>query len=72
MIDELKPDVVIDAILAKKNLGTRKDEAPVVIGVGPGFSAPDTVHAVIESNRGPNLGRTIYGAPRNPIRAYRP
>jgi xanthine dehydrogenase accessory factor len=60
MIADLKPDVVVDAILAKRNLGTCKDEAPVVIGVGPGFSAPDLVHAVIESNRGPNLGRAIY------------
>lgn len=60
MIAELKPDVVVDAILAKKNLGTSRDEAPAVIGVGPGFSAPETVHAVIESNRGPNLGRAIY------------
>ena len=60
MIGQLKPDVVIDAILAKSNLGTYKDEAPLVIGVGPGFSAPETVHAVIESNRGPNLGRAIY------------
>jgi xanthine dehydrogenase accessory factor len=60
IIGELKPDVVVDAILAKKNLGTRIDEAPVVIGVGPGFSAPDTVHAAIESNRGSNLGRVIY------------
>jgi xanthine dehydrogenase accessory factor len=60
IITELKPDVVIDAILAKRNLGTNKDEAPLVIGVGPGFSAPDIVHAVIESNRGPNLGKAIY------------
>jgi xanthine dehydrogenase accessory factor len=60
IIAELKPEVVIDAILAKKNLGTRKEEAPAVIGVGPGFSAPDVVHAAIESNRGPGLGRAIY------------
>jgi xanthine dehydrogenase accessory factor len=60
IIDELKPDVIIDAILAKRNLGTHRDEAPLVIGVGPGFSAPDTVHAVVESNRGLNLGRAIY------------
>ena len=39
-IGTIKPDVVIDAIMAKKNLGTRKDEAPLVIGVGPGFTAP--------------------------------
>jgi xanthine dehydrogenase accessory factor len=60
IIAELKPDVVVDAILAKKNTGTQKEEAPAVIGVGPGFSAPDVVHAAIESNRGPDLGRAIY------------
>lgn len=64
IISELKPDVVVDAILAKRNLGTSKAEAAVVIGVGPGFSAPDVVHAAIESNRGPYVGRAIYdGAP---------
>jgi xanthine dehydrogenase accessory factor len=60
IIAELQLDVVVDAILAKRNLGTNKDEAPVVIGVGPGFSAPDMVHAVIESNRGDSLGQAIY------------
>jgi len=60
IIVDLKPDVVVDAILAKRNLGTSKMEAPAVIGVGPGFSAPDVVHAVVESNRGRNLGRVIY------------
>jgi len=60
IIADLKPDVVVDAILAKRNLGTSKDEASIVIGVGPGFSAPDMVHAAIESNRGLNLGRAIY------------
>jgi xanthine dehydrogenase accessory factor len=59
-IAAIKPDVVVDAILAKRNLGTRREEAPVVIGVGPGFSAPGVVHAVIESNRGPDLGRAIF------------
>ncbi|MCX8022152.1 MAG: selenium-dependent molybdenum cofactor biosynthesis protein YqeB [Syntrophorhabdaceae bacterium] len=60
IIGELKPYVVIDAIMAKRNLGTSKNEAPVVIGVGPGFSAPDMVHAAVESNRGHNLGRVYY------------
>jgi xanthine dehydrogenase accessory factor len=60
IIGDLKPDIVIDAILAKRNLGTVRDEAPVVIGVGPGFSAPDVVHAAVESNRGANLGRAIF------------
>ncbi len=66
IIPDLKPYVVVDAILAKKNLGTNRDEAPVVIGVGPGFSAPDVVHAVIESNRGPNLGQAIYRGSAQP------
>lgn len=56
----LKPHVVVDAILAKRNLGTTRDEAPLVIGVGPGFEAPEGVHVVIESNRGHDLGRVIY------------
>lgn len=55
----LKPDVVIDAIIAKKNLGTTIDMAPLVIGVGPGFTAGNDVHLVIESMRGHNLARII-------------
>jgi xanthine dehydrogenase accessory factor len=66
IVDDLKPDVVIDAILAKRNLGTVKDEAPLVIGVGPGFSAPQDVHVVVESSRGHNLGRTIYEGTAEP------
>ena len=53
----LKPDVVIDAIIAKKNLGTTINMAPLVIGVGPGFTAGNDVHLVIESMRGHNLAR---------------
>lgn len=53
------PDVVIDGILAKRNLGTRKDEAPLVIALGPGFEAGVDCHAVIETNRGHDLGRII-------------
>lgn len=57
--DFLKPDVVVDAILAKRNLGTKSDDAPLVIGLGPGFTAGRDVHAVIETNRGHHLGRVI-------------
>lgn len=59
-INELKPDIVVDAILAKKNLGTTKDQAQVVIGVGPGFTADLDCDAVVETMRGHNLGRVIY------------
>lgn len=55
----LKSDVVVDAIIAKKNLGTTIDMAPLVIGVGPGFTAGQDVHLVIESMRGHNLARII-------------
>jgi len=57
--DKIRPDVVVDAILAKKNLGTVITEAPLVIGLGPGFDAGKDVHMVIETNRGHNLGRII-------------
>jgi len=55
----LKPMVVVDAIMAKRNLGTKIDEAPLVIGLGPGFRAGGNVHVVIETLRGHNLGRII-------------
>ncbi|MCX7857976.1 MAG: selenium-dependent molybdenum cofactor biosynthesis protein YqeB [Deltaproteobacteria bacterium] len=59
-VTELKPDVLIDATMAKRYTGTKKNEAPIVICIGPGFKAPDHCHAVIESQRGHNLGRVIY------------
>ena len=53
----LKPDIVVDAIIAKKNMGTAKEMAPLVIGVGPGFTAGEDVDLVVESMRGHNLAR---------------
>ncbi|NOX33091.1 MAG: EF2563 family selenium-dependent molybdenum hydroxylase system protein [Deltaproteobacteria bacterium] len=58
-IKVIRPHVVIDAIIAKKNLGTNMLEAPLVIGLGPGFEAGRDVHMAIETNRGHNLGRLI-------------
>lgn len=55
----LKPDVLVDAILAKKNLGTQITDAPCVIGVGPGFTAGVDCHAAVETMRGHTLGRVI-------------
>lgn len=56
----LHPEVVVDAILAKRNLGTKITDAPVVIGVGPGFTAGVDCHGVVETMRGHTLGRVIY------------
>ena len=58
--DALHPDALVDAILAKRNLGTRMTDAPVVVGVGPGFTAGEDCHAVVETMRGHTLGRVIY------------
>lgn len=63
---QLRPDVVVDAILAKRNLGTRIDDAPLVIGVGPGFCAGQDCHYVIETQRGHDLGRVIEEGPAAP------
>lgn len=65
-IKTLQPEVVVDAILAKRNLGTKIDDAPIVITLGPGFSAGADCHAVIETMRGHDLGRVILQGPAAP------
>lgn len=60
ILNEIKPDILIDAILAKKNLGTNKDMAPITIGVGPGFSTGIDVDLVVETSRGHYLGKVIF------------
>lgn len=62
----LAPDVLVDARMEKRNLGTRRGDAPVVIALGPGFSAGLDCHAVIETNRGHFLGRAIYHGSAEP------
>lgn len=62
----LKPAVVVDAIVAKRNTGTRISDAPLVIGLGPGFTAGGDVHAVVETNRGHHLGRVIWSGSAQP------
>ncbi len=59
LLSQVCPDVVVDAIIAKKNLGTTLSDAPLVIGLGPGFTAQGDVHRVIETMRGHDLGRVI-------------
>ena len=60
IIRRWRPDVVVDSILAKKNLGTKITDAPTVIGVGPGFTAGVDCHCVVETKRGHYLGRCIW------------
>ncbi len=60
---KLKPAALVDGILAKKNLGTTRDMAPVTVALGPGFTAGKDVDAVIETCRGHSLGRVIYEGP---------
>ena len=62
----IQPEVIVDAVLAKKNLGTHMNEAPLVIGLGPGFYAGKDVHLVIETNRGHNLGIIITSGEAEP------
>jgi xanthine dehydrogenase accessory factor len=64
--DVIKPDVVIDATLAKRNLGTTINDAPLVVALGPGFVAGEDVHWVVETNRGHNLGRLILKGAADP------
>ena len=63
---QMRPPVVVDARMAKKNLGARLADAPRVIGLGPGFTAGVDCHAVIETNRGHNLGRVYWEGSAEP------
>lgn len=60
ILDIIKSDIVVDAILAKKNIGLSKDIAKIVIALGPGFNAGYDCDIVIETNRGHSLGRLIF------------
>ncbi len=62
----INPDVVVDAILAKKNLGTSINDAPLVIALGPGFQVGKDAHFVVETDRGHNLGRLLTGGSAEP------
>jgi len=62
----LRPDVIVDAILAKRNTGTSIRDAPLVIALGPGFEAGRDAHFVVETNRGHNLGRLLTSGSAEP------
>ena len=59
ILKSVRPAVLIDAIMAKRNLGTRRDMAPLTVALGPGFTAGEAVDYVVETMRGPSLGRII-------------
>lgn len=65
-VPRLKPLAVVDAILAKKNLGTNRSMAPITVALGPGFEAGRDVDAVIETKRGHNLGRVLWTGHASP------
>lgn len=65
-VARLRPAVLVDAIMAKRNTGTHITDAPVVVGLGPGFRAGGDVHAVVETNRGHWLGRAIFWGEAEP------
>lgn len=62
----LQPFAVVDAILAKANLGTSRAMAPITVALGPGFTAGVDVDAVVETKRGHNLGRVFYSGTAAP------
>jgi xanthine dehydrogenase accessory factor len=66
VIQRLQPDVVVDALIAKRNVGTRITDAPVVVALGPGFTAGVDCHAVVETSRGHSLGRVILEGSAEP------
>ena len=66
LVRQMHPVAVIDAILAKRNLGTKIDDAEIVIGIGPGFTAGKDCHAVVETMRGHTLGRVYYSGSAMP------
>ena len=66
VLARMRPPIVVDARLAKRNLGTRLTDAKLVIGLGPGFTAGVDCHAVVETNRGHNLGRVYWEGSAEP------
>lgn len=62
--DIIRPDVLVDAVMAKANLGTKLSDAPLVIGLGPGFEAGRDAHLVVETNNSEGLGMVLsHGQP---------
>lgn len=63
---QLRPFALVDAVMAKRNTGTRVDDAPLVVALGPGFTVGVDCHAIIETNRGHDLGRVLWQGSAEP------
>ena len=66
LLRSLQPAALVDGIMAKQNTGTTLSDAPVVVAVGPGFTAAADCHAVVETQRGHWLGRAYYSGTAAP------
>ncbi len=66
ILAQLRPPVLVDAIMAKRNTGTHRDDAPFVVALGPGFTVGRDCHAIIETNRGHDLGRVLWHGSAEP------
>jgi xanthine dehydrogenase accessory factor len=71
VVARMQPAIVVDARQAGRNLGTRREEAKLVIGLGQGFSAEQDCHALIDTERGPDLGRVFWDNAARPAGAPR-
>jgi len=65
-LEGLRPGVLVDARMVKRDHGTRRGHAPLVVGLGPGFTAGEDAHAVVETQRGPDLGRVLFHGSAQP------
>ncbi len=66
VVQQLSPQIIVDAIMAKRNTGTTIHDAPSVVALGPGFSAGVDCHAIVETQRGPDLGRVFFSGSTAP------
>jgi xanthine dehydrogenase accessory factor len=64
--DSLKPDIIIDAIMAKKDTGTKITDAQLVIGMGIGFHVGKNAHLIVETSNSENMGRVLYKGEAEP------
>lgn len=65
-LEQIQPKILVDGIMAKQNLGTKRNMASLTLALGPGFTAQEDVDIVVETNRGHNLGRLIYAGTAEP------